>query len=240
MYQHFILTYSSFDYGKRIAFHKVYDSYDGIFEFLDISDKIKEKFSNINFGFHHIQTNQKTWKSIKDYDMFFSDIEEIQNENEFEKLLLSDITVKPLDIAKLILSKKKCSQLEVQKLVYFCACEYLKKYNEHLFEKENFEAWSYGPVISSLYHKLKKYERESITINKNFDTNVCIYSRMIKFKNYKEIIDIVDKTLEKYQNYSSSELVEESHIKDGPWYKVFNNHNKNEIPKNILEEFYCS
>lgn len=88
MYQHFILTYSNSKYGKRIALHKVYESVNAITEFMDLTRNIKEKFSSINFGFHHIQTKETSWKSITDYDMFFLDMEEFNDEFLFESLLL--------------------------------------------------------------------------------------------------------------------------------------------------------
>ena len=64
MYQHFILTYSNFNYGKRIALHKVYESVNGITEFMNLTKNIKEKFNNIDFGFHHIQTREITCKRL--------------------------------------------------------------------------------------------------------------------------------------------------------------------------------
>jgi hypothetical protein len=139
MYQHCILTYSDFTYGKRIAFHKAYENISGISEFMVLTKNIKEKFKNIDFGFYHIQTGDKSWESIGEYDHFFIDIEKIRDIKDFESLILDDTTIKPIDIAKLILSKRSCTQLELQKLIYFFTCRYFEVYKKHLF-KEDFEA----------------------------------------------------------------------------------------------------
>ena len=238
MYQHFILTYSNFNYGKRIALHKVYESVNGITEFMNLTKNIKEKFNNIDFGFHHIQTKKITWQSVKDYDMFFSDIEEINDELVFEDLLLDDTTINPIDVAKLILSKRECTPLEIQKLVYFCSCRYFEVYKKHLF-KDDFEAWDYGPVIASLYEEFRDYGRNKIKMNIKSDTKVCIYSKMSKFDNYEEISKIVDETLEKYSNHTAGNLVKESHIENGPWDVVYRDGmgRGNIISKNIIEEY---
>lgn len=238
MYQHFILTYSNFNYGKRIAFHKVYESVNGITEFMKLTQNIKEKFNNIDFGFHHIQTEEKSWQSIKDYDMFFSDIDEINDELIFEELLLDDTTINPIDVAKLILSKRAYTPLEIQKLVYFCACRYFEVYKKHLF-KEDFEAWDYGPVIVPLYDEFRGYGRNKIKMNIKADTNVCIYSKMSKFDNYKEITKVVDDTLEKYFNHSAGDLVEESHKENAPWDIVYKRGvgRGNVISKNLIEQY---
>ena len=73
----------------------------------------------------------------------------------------------PLEVANNILEKaflenKPVSPMKLQKLLYFIYRDYLKKDGEALFS-ERFEAWKYGPVLSSVYREFKKHGGRKIT-----------------------------------------------------------------------------
>lgn len=89
------------------------------------------------------------------------------------------MTVTALEIADILIkmSKYTLSPLKIQKLIYLIAGVYLAHYNKSLFN-EHFEAWNYGPIIPSVYHKLKingdRYVRhpifsEDVTTNEQID-----------------------------------------------------------------------
>ena len=59
------------------------------------------------------------------------------------------------------------SPLKIQKLVYYAQGLSLGMSNEPLFD-EPIEAWTYGPVVSSLYHAFKHHGNESIDRPDNF------------------------------------------------------------------------
>jgi len=59
------------------------------------------------------------------------------------------------------------SNMKLQKLVYYAQGLYLVIYNSPLF-KEEFEAWTYGPVLPDLYHSYKKYEASGIPADPDF------------------------------------------------------------------------
>lgn len=220
MYQHLILTYSGYTYGKRISFHKCCKSMEEIKSFMDVFESLKREFETINFGFHHLQTSSKTWKSVVEYDRFFSDVEFIKSLEEFKRLILLDTTIDPLDIAKLILYKCKYTQLEVQKLIYFFWRRYQEMYGEDAWEAE-FVAWPYGPVIKEVYEHLKKYKKSKIKLSDKDESCLQIYSRIIKIPKYEKIFKALDETIKQYGNCSAFQLVDKSHIKGGPWDLVY-------------------
>lgn len=51
--------------------------------------------------------------------------------------------------------------MKLQKLVYFTYRDYLKSAGTPLFS-ERFEAWRYGPVVSSIYDRYKNYGSNAI------------------------------------------------------------------------------
>ena len=64
------------------------------------------------------------------------------------------------DVAKYISVKYKklfndaIDEMKLHKLLYFAQREYLAKYNKPLFDSK-FEAWTYGPVVTSVREKLQ-------------------------------------------------------------------------------------
>lgn len=68
----------------------------------------------------------------------------------------------PITIAHYFTTKEPCDHLKLQKLLYFAHGFYLANYNKPLLN-DFFQAWPYGPVISSLYHDFKKFNKQPIT-----------------------------------------------------------------------------
>ncbi len=60
------------------------------------------------------------------------------------------------------------SNMKLQKLMYYSQGLNLALNHTPLF-KEEIEAWTYGPVVSSLYHEYKCYEASGIPADPNFD-----------------------------------------------------------------------
>lgn len=236
MYQHVLLIYSDYSVGKRIAFHKCYECIKDIQEFLVLSKYIKDKFKQLTFSFHHIQTKVVDTNSLSEYDGYFKDIEYYEDIEEFIKLILEDTTIKPIDIAKVILCKKSFTYLELEKIMYFSYCEYLKEYHEPMFSDE-FEAWKYGPVVPSVYRELKKYSRSRIEIEDK--DKVLVWSKIMKFKSYDKLLKAIDKTIEEYGEYTAEQLVNETNKKGSPWYIVYKQSGttNGKIPKDLIIEF---
>ena len=128
MITHFIFMSSSYSLGKRIALHFIVDDEHIQDELKIVLDKIiTECGKDVSISTHMIQAKDKTWESVCASDHFFKGVEIIDSLDKFIKLIKRDRKLKGIDIAKYILSKIKCTQLKLQKLVYLCYADYLWK-----------------------------------------------------------------------------------------------------------------
>jgi uncharacterized phage-associated protein len=103
------------------------------------------------------------------------------------------------------------SPLKLQKLVYIANLLHVAEFKKNLV-KEPFQAWDYGPVIPSLYHKLKEYGRSSI-------------ARPLHVKEENHLtdqqIDLLQKVDEAFGRLPPSVLVSITHLKGGAWDKSY-------------------
>ena len=82
----------------------------------------------------------------------------------------------------------------------------LKSHGKPLFQEE-FKAWRHGPVLQSVY---------------NYFCIGIVRPKEKEIKISKDKKEIIDSVLEKKASCSAFSLVEETHIKNGPWYTVYN------------------
>src|SRR5437763_10681277 len=97
---------------------------------------------------------------------------------------LRSLGIKPLSIAKFFYKKGITSHLFIQKLIYFAFIEGLK--NDLLFFSESFQAWKYGPVLTSVF--------EEMTCCENIDD---MFSKIPSLKQ-KEVKVMLEKTYRDY------------------------------------------
>jgi uncharacterized phage-associated protein len=118
------------------------------------------------------------------------------------------------------------SNMQLQKLVYFSQGFYLALYDEPLFE-EPIEAWTYGPVVPSLYHDYKNYQGRSLPKPEN----ICleIYEDKIR--------ELLDEIYVVYGQYSAWKLSEITH-QHPTWKNHYLNTNDKTIPKQELQRFF--
>jgi uncharacterized phage-associated protein len=113
------------------------------------------------------------------------------------------------------------SNLSLQKLLYFVHGWFYSLYDQPLI-KNKFEAWQYGPVQRVIYDQFKSYKSDPIKGSraKYIDplSGNTVYREPKLSKDHASIIIGV---LEKYQRYTPGQLVEESHVEDGPWEYVW-------------------
>lgn len=233
MYQHLILIYSSFTTKKRISYHYCCDKISDSKEFLYNFEKLKKQFSHITLGFHHLQLSDKSWECVIDYDKYFSDVVKVEEYKEFKSIIAKDTLPSVRDIAKAILSRRDCTHLELQKLLYFYWCEYFKKYKKDIFEND-FQAWKYGPVIPEIYDNYKIYGKEKIHCSDN--EKLIISSRLVSLVDYNKIIRILDIIMEKYEKHGASALVDKTHESGTPWDVVYRKGDGENsiIPKDLI------
>lgn len=133
------------------------------------------------------------------------------------------------DIAKYTVNKciednRPISNLQLQKVLYFCQKEYYKNTGQVLFN-EDFEAWQYGPVIPSVYRMFSLFG--GMKINRIVHEDICVDSVTKRF---------INPIIEKYSSYAAWDLVSMTHRKGDAWDQVFQNGkgNKYPIPKDLI------
>ncbi len=224
MITHFIFMSSSYSLGKRIALHFIVDDEHIQDELKKVLDKIiTECGKDVSISTHMIQAEDTTWESVCISDHFFKGVEVIDSLDKFIKLIKKDRKLEGIDVAKYILSKIKCTQLKLQKLVYFCYAEYLCDAGKELFTDAIY-AFKYGPVVDTVYQKYKKYGYKPITEEKeNIDATVSelpAKSRILFAEYGTEKILSIDSTLRKYGQLTAAQLVDLTHRENAPWTKT--------------------
>jgi uncharacterized phage-associated protein len=114
----------------------------------------------------------------------------------------------------------KVTNLALNKIAYFLHGIYLANKGEPLIDAK-IEAWQYGPVFREIYHEFKAFDREPIKGR----------ARQIDLQTGKKIvceyhfsqdeIEFLSEAIEPYFKMSAGNLVDLSHIHDGPWYKAW-------------------
>ena len=244
MITHFIFMSSSYTLGKRIAL-------DFIIEDESIQEKLKEYLDKIitecgkdvSISTHMIQAEEITWESVCKEDHFFKGVEVIGSLEKFIKLIKQDRKLEGIDIAKYILSKTKCTQLKLQKLVYLCFADYLCDTGKELFTDQIY-AFRYGPVVDTVYEKYKKYGYKPIEEEKeDIYTTVSempAKSRILFAEDGTEKIISIDSTLKKYGHLTAGQLVDLTHRANTPWTKTPKSMwpFRSEIKPEVIKEYH--
>lgn len=113
------------------------------------------------------------------------------------------------------------TNLKIQKILYFCHAWFLVSRATPLI-KQNFEAWEYGPVLPYLYRELSHYKNQPIKGRiKGYNPATNKIEQI-----YPDITDDHKESLravaEIYARYSTSQLIEMSHVANGPWWNTWN------------------
>lgn len=121
------------------------------------------------------------------------------------------------------------SNLELQKQLYVAHMLHLGKTGKPLIHN-HFEAWDYGPVEPSLYHKVKVFGAESI---------VDIFPLSGDIDDQRSEAEALDQASEMLEGASPGRLVAITHWEDGAWAKHYDPKRRRVIipNKDIVEEF---
>ena len=129
-------------------------------------------------------------------------------------------------------NKTDVTPMKLQKLLYFLYKKYLQDTGMPLFS-ERFEAWQYGPVLTSVYEVFKDYGANHINelyYDKNNKVMVIDIDIAEKFK------ISFDYVWNKYCNYTGSQLSAMTHREDTAWYKAYKEGDRFLKDENIMEE----
>ena len=126
------------------------------------------------------------------------------------------------------------SNLKLQKVLYFVQAEFLVSKPDHSpCFTDAIEAWDFGPVVPTVYHKYKVYGRASIHSSKT--------GRIFGYRREQEISDedqkLIDNMVDKLKDYSASALVSVTHAQD-PWKNAYICGHNNKITNQDIRKFF--
>ncbi len=105
------------------------------------------------------------------------------------------------------------TNLKMQKLVYFAHGVYLAATDQPLIN-EPFEAWSYGPVLRSLYLELRSYGASPVDTNRQLPAwdSVPPDSQAGRY---------IAAVWNRLKDYTAGQLVDMTHVHGSPWSRVY-------------------
>lgn len=110
---------------------------------------------------------------------------------------------------------KPVSNLQLQKMLYFIQTAYCKATNGDLLFSDEFQAWPYGPVISSVYEEYSYFGGR--VIEKQYNDISNIFSSISA-----AVKDFVDDAIRTLRDKYPWDLVQLSHAKGSPWSLTYN------------------
>ena len=241
MVSHYIILSSSYSKGKRIGMDFIINSQTEQ-EIIKTRNYITSECGGDSISIHLVHAENEKWNSLCKADSYFSDIEVIKDVDKFIKLILQDRSLSALDIAKYILATTNCTQIKLQKLLYYCYADYLCKYDGKLFD-ESILAYKYGPVVKNVLQKYKKYKYE-IMDEEEYDISVKTIkelparSRIIFAKDGVNKALSIDETMKKYRSLTATELVKLTHRKNTPWSQVFEEGSVKVIEDMVIKKYH--
>ncbi len=140
------------------------------------------------------------------------------------------LTVANFFVVQSLNSQMELTPMKVIKLTYIAHGWYLALFNKPLIS-DVVSAWQYGPVIPSLYQAFKSYGKRQIDSVFPTSENEIISEQDENF---------LKKIWNDYGVLSGLQLSTITHMKDTPWFKVYNTkyRNSDAIPNDIIKEHY--
>ena len=133
------------------------------------------------------------------------------------------------ELVKLADEKKEClTPMQLLKLVYIAHGWMLALYNRPLI-REDIQAWQYGPVIPSLYNKIRRYKSGPVTEVSPSDGETLD----------QDETSIVQQVYEKYGQLSGPALSQLTHAQDTPWDVIYDKYSFGRvIPNHLIKDYY--
>lgn len=115
---------------------------------------------------------------------------------------------------------RKVTNLALQKIVYFCHVWSLIELDKPLV-KHSFEAWQHGPVLQYLYHEFKTCDAEPISFRARKINTQNGKREVVTYAFEPEVQSFLEGIVEFYSRMDGIYLRNLSHVKGGPWDKVW-------------------
>jgi len=116
---------------------------------------------------------------------------------------------------------KYLTPMKLQKLLYFTYGRYAAKTGRPLFA-ENFQAWQYGPVLSSVYQEFKCFGSDQIN-TMSTDASGNSYIMNWNAEENAELRDVFYGVCKDYKNDNAVELSKKTHKEGTPWAETYAN-----------------
>jgi uncharacterized phage-associated protein len=128
------------------------------------------------------------------------------------------------------------TQIEVQKLLFFSEGWHLAIVGKPLFDEE-FQAWANGPVIPSIYDRLKRYSSHTIPRSEIKSLDFLALGGLL--------LDLSLRVFETYKENDPGAMVGLTHLPGTPWIQVRQEHGlpkgapSNEVvPKDTMKVWF--
>lgn len=120
---------------------------------------------------------------------------------------------------------------KIQKLLYFCDVEYMKRNNGLSLFNDEYTAYPSGPVIDGVYYEYMSYSDYGPFPRRDLDTVQLT----------EEVKQLIDEVLDRIMGIDTNDLITASNIEGGPWHQVYDENDKTYcqiISKETIYSFY--
>ncbi len=132
-------------------------------------------------------------------------------------------------IVKSLDASAPLTPLHVMKLLYFSYAWMLAIFERPLF-RQQFEVWTYGPVVPDVYHALKLFGNQPVTST----------IRIPKAQLDPEEKSILDKVFQEYSKENAWILSSLTHMPESPWFQTRMRRGiGSTIPDSLIQEYYA-
>lgn len=116
---------------------------------------------------------------------------------------------------------RKITHVSLQKIVFFCHVWSLVIRSKPLI-RHRFEAWKYGPVLPYLYRDFREFGDDPIK-GRASSINPTTGEREIATYDLDcECRELLSRVVDFYIQVPASQLIQLTHVRGGPWHKVWN------------------
>jgi uncharacterized phage-associated protein len=127
-------------------------------------------------------------------------------------------------------ARERLSPMKLQKLVYYAHGWHLALTDRPLLD-EQIQAWSFGPVVRSLYNEFREAGAGEITTravrffcpdpSRPLEIQACVCTLEDAGEPDVEFVKaLLRRVWETYGNYSATQISNMTHVPDGPWAEV--------------------
>ena len=122
---------------------------------------------------------------------------------------------------------------KLQKLLYLCDIEHMRKYEGKPMFNDNFYAWPTGPAIPEIYYKYNCVQSQYGEMKPLYDD--------VKISITKEMKSIVDGVIEEIKELDTLDIERICRVDNGPWAQVYDFDDKEHnqiISKEAIYDYY--